>query len=33
MDHLQGKVFVDYLSPLKRRRILTRLRKQERRAS
>lgn len=32
MDHLKGKVFVEYLSPLKRRRILTRLRKQERRA-
>lgn len=33
MDHLQGKVFVEYLSPLKRNRITTRLRKQERRAS
>lgn len=32
MDHLQGKVFVEYLSPLKRNRITTRLRKQERRA-
>lgn len=32
MDHLQGKVFVEYLSPLKRNRIVTRLRKQERRA-
>jgi peptide deformylase len=32
MDHLQGKVFVEYLSSLKRRRILTRIRKQERRA-
>ena len=32
MDHLQGKVFVEYLSPLKRRRILARIRKQERRA-
>ena len=32
MDHLQGKVFVDYLSRLKRTRILTRIRKQERRA-
>ena len=31
MDHLQGKVFVDYLSRLKRTRILTRIRKQERR--
>ncbi len=33
MDHLKGKVFVEYLSPLKRNRILTRLRKQEKRAS
>jgi peptide deformylase len=33
MDHLQGKVFVEYLSPLKRNRIASRLRKQERRAS
>lgn len=33
MDHLLGKVFVEYLSPLKRNRIATRLRKQERRAS
>jgi len=32
MDHLKGKVFVEYLSPLKRNRILTRLRKQEKRA-
>ncbi|MCC6535029.1 MAG: peptide deformylase [Burkholderiales bacterium] len=32
MDHLKGKVFVDYLSRLKRSRILTRLRKQEREA-
>jgi peptide deformylase len=32
MDHLQGKVFVEYLSPLKRRRLLSRIRKQERRA-
>jgi peptide deformylase len=32
MDHLLGKVFVEYLSPLKRNRITTRLRKQERRA-
>ena len=31
MDHLKGKVFVDYLSRLKRNRLLTRLRKQERR--
>jgi len=28
IDHLQGKVFVEYLSPLKRGRIKTRLRKQ-----
>ncbi len=32
MDHLKGKVFVDYLSRLKRTRIQTRMRKQERRA-
>ena len=31
MDHLEGKVFVEYLSRLKRTRILTRIRKQERR--
>jgi len=30
MDHLVGKVFVDYLSPLKRNRIKTRLLKAER---
>ena len=30
MDHLLGKVFVDYLSPLKRNRIKTRLLKAER---
>jgi len=33
MDHLQGKVFVEYLSRLKRTRILTRMRKLERQAS
>lgn len=33
MDHLRGKVFVDYLSRLKRNRILTRMRKLERAAS
>lgn len=27
MDHLQGKVFVEYLSPLKRNRIKTKMRK------
>ena len=32
MDHLQGKVFVDYLSRLKRTRILAKLRKAERKA-
>lgn len=32
MDHLEGKVFVEYLSRLKQQRILTRLRKQERAA-
>ncbi|MBV2192353.1 MAG: peptide deformylase, partial [Azonexus sp.] len=30
LDHLQGKVFVDYLSILKRNRIRTRLQKQAR---
>ena len=30
MDHLQGKVFVDYLSPLKRERIKTKLLKKAR---
>ena len=29
MDHLQGKLFVDYLSPLKRNRIKTKLEKQK----
>jgi peptide deformylase len=32
MDHLEGKVFVAYLSRLKQSRILARLRKQERQA-
>jgi peptide deformylase len=30
MDHLEGKVFVDYLSPLKQERIVKKLRKAER---
>lgn len=30
MDHLMGKVFVEYLSPLKRNRIKTKLQKQQR---
>ncbi len=30
LDHLEGKLFVDYLSPLKRERIRTRLEKQHR---
>ncbi len=30
MDHLEGKVFVDYLSRLKQRRILAKLKKQKR---
>ena len=30
MDHLVGKVFVEYLSPLKRNRIKTKLLKEER---
>ncbi len=32
MDHLQGKVFVEYLSPLKRNRIKTKLQKAQREA-
>jgi len=32
MDHLMGRVFVEYLSPLKRNRIKTKLRKQEKQA-
>jgi len=30
MDHLLGKVFVDYLSPLKRARLAAKLRKKQR---
>jgi peptide deformylase len=30
MDHLKGKVFVEYLSRLKQSRIVSKLRKQER---
>jgi peptide deformylase len=33
MDHLKGKVFVEYLSPLKRNRIKTKLLKEERESS
>jgi peptide deformylase len=33
MDHLMGKVFVEYLSPLKRNRIKTKLQKAERSGS
>ncbi len=29
MDHLRGKVFVEYLSPLKQDRIKTRMRKRK----
>jgi peptide deformylase len=32
LDHLMGKVFVEYLSPLKRNRIKTKLQKEEREA-
>jgi len=32
MDHLEGKVFVEYLSRLKQQRILARIRKQQRQA-
>ena len=31
IDHLDGKVFVDYLSPLKRRMVEKRLKKQKQR--
>ncbi len=30
IEHLQGKIFVDHLSPLKRARLITRLRKKQR---
>jgi peptide deformylase len=30
MDHLVGKVFVDYLSPLKQQRIKSKMKKRER---
>jgi peptide deformylase len=33
MDHLIGKIFVDYLSPLKRNRIKTKMQKENRRTS
>ncbi len=33
IDHLKGKLFVDYLSPLKRQRIAKRLEKQNRKAA
>lgn len=33
IDHLQGKVFVDYLSPLKRNRIKTKMLKRQRQAA
>ncbi len=33
MDHLQGKLFVDYLSPLKRQRIKKKLQKQDKSTS
>ena len=33
MDHLEGKVFVEYLSPLKRARLAAKLRKKQRLAS
>jgi peptide deformylase len=32
MDHLRGKVFVEYLSRLKQNRIIAKLKKQQRRA-
>src|SRR5690606_22843419 len=33
LDHLEGKVFVEYLSPLKQNRLKAKLRKQERQAA
>ena len=33
LDHLKGKLFVDYLSPLKRQRIRTKLEKEARLAA
>ena len=33
MDHLQGKVFVDYLSDLKQNRVRTKLKKRQRKAA
>jgi peptide deformylase len=33
MDHLLGKMFVDYLSPLKRNRIKTKMLKRQRQAA
>ncbi|MDO5653761.1 MAG: peptide deformylase, partial [Brachymonas sp.] len=33
VDHLNGKVFVEYLSPLKRNRIKTKLQKAQREAA
>jgi len=33
LDHLAGKVFVDYLSPLKRNLLLKRLEKQRKQAA
>ena len=33
MDHLQGKVFIDYLSELKQNRVRTKLRKRQRKAA
>ena len=33
MDHLQGKLFVDYLSPLKRSLLLKRMEKKRRQSA
>jgi peptide deformylase len=33
MDHLQGKVFVEYLSELKQNRVRTKLKKRQRKAA
>ena len=33
MDHLEGKLFIDYLSPLKRRMVTKKLQKQRKQAT
>jgi len=33
MDHLQGKIFIDYLSELKQNRVRAKLKKRQRKAA